>query len=131
MATIKNELIGLRFKELRSSILTLTQNQLSEKLSVTQANISQIEHGECLPTANFIKKIAEKFPDTNFNWLIYGSGSPKRSQDVLIKIKEVKLETERNAERKNKKIFSDLNSEMERLKDNNTNLIRILSKKVK
>jgi DNA-binding XRE family transcriptional regulator len=122
--------IGHRFKEIRN-MLSMTQVEFSEKLDVTQASLSQLEKGQCLPNFKFQKKLAEQFPDINFNWLLSGDGSPLR-HDEEQKIKKI------TEDKTKKKIETDLLDkinillrENEKLKDSNNKLIEILHGKKK
>src|SRR5690606_20650173 len=61
--------IGDKIRKFRTEVLSLSQRELGLELDSTQAGISQIESGEVLPSASFMKKLAERFPDVNYNWL--------------------------------------------------------------
>ena len=76
--------IGDRFKMLRR-LFALTQQQMGAALGATQANISQIENGEVVPTGNFLVRLKEQFPDVDLNWLIAGAGESllKRNPEML------------------------------------------------
>lgn len=58
-----------RLRELRAH-KKLTQAEFGEKLNVTQANVSQLENGECLPTGETISRIYRAFPEVDWNWLV-------------------------------------------------------------
>lgn len=109
--------IGSRIKELRADHLKLTQRDFSELLGTTQANISQIESNFCRPTGDFIHRLAEKVKDLNFNWLIYGEGSPKRSVTMIEEVKKVRAEVEKDLEKKHKLSFAKINDEMAEIRN--------------
>jgi transcriptional regulator with XRE-family HTH domain len=126
MATQESVTIAKRFKELRRE-LNLTQKQMSEELETTQANISQIENGECLPTGNFMLRVAERFPDVNFNWLFLNQGTPRLS-DAAKKVEaDIVSKVERNLEKKYTKKFDELNSELKRVQEDNSKLISLVT----
>jgi transcriptional regulator with XRE-family HTH domain len=118
--------IGKRFRELRE-ILKKTQLEFSKELKVTQANVSLIESGKCLPNFTFNKRLSEKFPDVNFNWLLYGDGSPIRHNDVS----KIKRDTEQKVTKEVEKSYMakihELENELERLKKDNSKLINLLT----
>ena len=118
--------IGLRVLELRTTILKKKQIEFAQDLETTQGNISQIEGGMCVPTGNFFIKIDERYPECNFNWLITGEGYPEKSAEVL-RIEAIAWK------KKESKAVKNLEKEVERLKENETRLIRMadasLSKK--
>jgi transcriptional regulator with XRE-family HTH domain len=84
--------IGHKIKELRTVHFKKTQKEFSKILEATQANLSQIESNKFRPTGSFLLRLAEKFPETDFNWLYYGTGSPLRpSKEIKPKKTGVKI----------------------------------------
>lgn len=117
----KSRVIGLRLKALRNTF-SKTQKEFAEILEVTQANISQMESGVCIPTGNFFLRLSEKFPETNFNFFYYLDNLPLRKDD------EIRRKTEVNSL---KAVFSKVNKENERLREDNSKLITLVSTKLK
>jgi transcriptional regulator with XRE-family HTH domain len=71
-----------KFRLLRNH-LGLTQKEFAVMLKMTQANVSQIENGVCLPTGETLVRLHDAIPDLDFNWLVKGqSGSPIKSKFV-------------------------------------------------
>ncbi len=121
--------IGKRLKELRSQVLGLTQKELSDALKTTQAGLSIIENDGAIPSADFMQRIADRYPDVNFNWLFYNEGKPTKSDDVKNAFAQAKLEAEKALEKKWDKKFQNLNAEMERIRSDNSKLIDLAIKK--
>ena len=72
---------GRKLKQLRT-IQRLSQVEFAAKLQVTQANLSQLEAGKCLPTGTTLARLYELYPNLDFNWIIKGlSGSPFKKHD--------------------------------------------------
>ena len=71
--------IGLTVMEFRK-LVNLKQAELAEKLDTTQASISQIESGKCLPGGHFILKLLDVFPMVNLYWLFLGVEKPFREK---------------------------------------------------
>lgn len=67
------ESVNRNFKALRY-YLRLKQIDFARELRMTQANVSQIENAECLPSGDLFIKLAARYPKLNFNWLIRGEG---------------------------------------------------------
>jgi transcriptional regulator with XRE-family HTH domain len=118
--------IARRFKQLRQE-LDLTQKELSEELKTTQANISQIESGEVVPTGNFMIRLAQRFPDVNFNWLISNVGKPRISENDKGLANEVASKTEKTLEKKFRKSYDELNYEIRALRESNNKLITLVT----
>lgn len=84
---INEVVIGKRFREIRE-LLKKRQVDFAKELSATQANISQIESGKCMPTGNYFLKLIERVPNINMNWVFFGEGDPLRV--VISKKKGIK-----------------------------------------
>lgn len=70
------ESINKKFKQLRNHH-RLTQVEFAGLLKMTQANVSQIENGDCIPSGETLIKLYKVYPTLDFNWLIKGlSGWP-------------------------------------------------------
>ncbi|MBZ0246392.1 MAG: helix-turn-helix domain-containing protein [Cyclobacteriaceae bacterium] len=52
----------------------MTQKEFAAHLSITQANSSQVEKGDTLPSCGLILKVAGRYPNLNLNWLLKGKG---------------------------------------------------------
>ncbi len=114
--------IGKRFRELRA-ILHKTQVQMSEELEITQANMSQIESGKCLPNFSFQQRLAERFPEVNFNWILHGEGDPIRQNEMERIESKVREELKKEYEKK----LAEMEKKLKKLEDDNSRLIKILS----
>jgi transcriptional regulator with XRE-family HTH domain len=113
-----------RLKELRKA-LGKTQKDFAEEMGLNQSNISQMEKDTCMPSGNFISALAAKYPDVNFNWLVYNEGAPFRSKEVA----SIELDTQKKLEKKFAKEFEELQKEIARIKQDNSNLITLALKK--
>ncbi len=120
--------IGNRFRELRN-LLKKTQAEMAEDLEATQANLSQIEGGKCLPTFTFQKKLADTFPEINFNWLIYGEGAPLRNSENHRIARQAEEKAIQRVEKNLQKTISDLMASNEKLQSDNSKLINALTSK--
>jgi transcriptional regulator with XRE-family HTH domain len=89
MEKVKYESIalGVKLKEFRKSILDVSQNEFAEMLHTTQANVSQIESEQCIPSGSFLLKLAETYPQINMNWIFFNEGNPFRENTVKKKSK--------------------------------------------
>ena len=54
----------------------ISQEQFGKIFGTTQAHISQIENGVCLPGTELLLKMAEQTPTLNMNWLFRGNQQP-------------------------------------------------------
>ncbi len=122
-------IIGNRFLELRK-ILKKTQKELAENIGDSQAHLSQIERGEAMPTFNFQNKLAEKYPEINFNWLFYGEGSPLRTYDQQRITKQAEEVGANRVEKDLQKKISKLMEKNEQLEKDNSKLINLIGKKI-
>lgn len=78
------EKVNGNFKALRY-YLRLKQVDFARELGMTQANVSQIENGECLPSGDLFIRMANRYPKLNFNWLIRGEGDMFKIEKGLSK----------------------------------------------
>jgi len=118
--------IGKRFRELRM-LLHKTQVQMSEELEITQANMSQIESGKCLPNFSFQQRLAERFPEINFNWILYGEGDPIREKEINDLIGKVENRVKKQLKLEYEKKLAEMEKKLKKLEDDNSKLITILS----
>ena len=65
--------VNERIKELRVSLLSLSQESFGSKIGVSKSSISQIEKGYNQPMAQTVKSICREF-GVNEEWLISGIG---------------------------------------------------------
>lgn len=116
--------VNSRLKQVRS-LLNKTQNEFAKELETSQGNLSHIENGDTVPTGTFFTKLAERYPDVNFNWLYYNEGAPLRSQDKdrlpeTIRMSKVDhKETEKRAE---------LEKELARLREESTRNAKLIDR---
>jgi transcriptional regulator with XRE-family HTH domain len=70
-----------RLKEIRK-VMNLKQNEFAEKLGITQASLSNLEHGKAKLTDHHIKIICLSF-GVSETWLKIGIGTmrPEKTQD--------------------------------------------------
>jgi transcriptional regulator with XRE-family HTH domain len=113
--------VGRRLAIFRNQFLRLTQKEFAARMGTTQANISQIENGLCLPSGNYIEQLVKTYPELNLNWVFSGIGKMILStQDdspiVQPELKKCEAEVRELKER----IFS--------LMDSNNTLIALLAK---
>lgn len=119
--------IGKRFREIRN-LLKMTQVEMSETLKVTQANLSQIENGDCLPNFKFYRTLSKKFPDVNFNFIITGSGSPFKNMEVSRIKNESASVAAKKVEKEYQEVVQRLEEDIAKLKKDNSKLIDVISK---
>ncbi len=67
--------VNKRVRYLRKEILHLTQQEFSEKISISRSNMGNIEIGRIALTDRVITDICEKF-NVNEKWLKTGEGDP-------------------------------------------------------
>ena len=99
-------LIGERLKEVRKR-LKLTQADVANQMSTSQANINRYEHNHYEPNILFLYNFCEKY-NINERWLIRGTGD-MFVDDEPTEHKEVSVKT-----RKNKDVdeFTELKKEL-------------------
>lgn len=72
----------------------MTQVEFAHHLGVTQSNVSLLEKSHHVdPSAKFLRKLAEKFPQLSMDWFIRGSG-PMMKTDHRLTEDELKREVE-------------------------------------
>jgi len=120
--------IGERFRQLRM-LLQKTQVQMSEELEITQANMSKIEAGKCLPNFSFQQRLADRFPEVNFNWILYGEGEPIREKEINKLIDQIEGRVKKELRKEYEKKFAEMNKKILKLEEDNSKLIQILSDK--
>lgn len=100
---LDTKLIGIRIMQRRKS-LSLTQEQLAEKVGFSKNHISSVERGKYTPTTQLIFRICEAMGETPDYYLI-GKPSdttdkltnlikslPPRTQEITFKLVETYLE---------------------------------------
>lgn len=102
---------------------------MSEELEVTQANMSKIESGKSLPNFSFQQRLAEKFPEVNFNWILYGEGEPIREKEMSNLIDKIEVRVKKELRKEYEKKFVETNKKLLKLEEDNSKLIQILSEK--
>ena len=68
--------IGDRIKELRKSVLEMTQDEFSEKIGIKRSGLSLVEIGRNNPSDQTIRSICREF-GVSESWLRYGEGEMK------------------------------------------------------
>ena len=105
---------GKRIQQLRKE-RELTQEQLAEKLNVSQNTIAKIESGLRRPSIDFLIEISEFF-NVSTNYLVFGvhaedAGDEKLKKDIDEAIKKIDQTIEKLLEKKDEllKMKSELN----------------------
>ena len=105
---------GKRIQQLRKE-RGLTQEQLAEKLNVSQNTIAKIESGLRRPSIDFLLEISEFFK-VSTNYLVFGvhaedAGDEKLKKDIDEAIKKIDQTIEKLLEKKDEllKMKSELN----------------------
>ena len=105
---------GKRIQQLRKE-RELTQEQLAEKLNVSQNTIAKIESGLRRPSIDFLLEISEFF-NVSTNYLVFGvhaedAGDEKLKKDIDEAIKKIDQTIEKLLEKKDEllKMKSELN----------------------
>ena len=52
----------------------LTATQFSEEIGIQRSSLSHVLSGRNKPSLDFMLKIKSRFPDTNLDWLLLGTG---------------------------------------------------------
>lgn len=91
-----------KFISERRKLKKLTQEQLAEKLNISDRAISKWERGICLPDASIMLKLC-KILDINVNELL--SGEMLNEKEYNEKAEELLLELKQQEEEKDKTIF--------------------------
>ncbi|MBS4012221.1 MAG: helix-turn-helix transcriptional regulator [Bacteroidetes bacterium] len=60
--------------------LELTPSKFADEIGVPRSTISHLVSGRNKPSLDFIMKIAERFPETDINWIIFGKGSAIKTE---------------------------------------------------
>lgn len=71
--------IGERIKELRKSVLEMTQDEFSERIGLKRSGLSLVEIGRNNPSDQTIRSICREF-GVSEQWLRYGEG------DMMIRL---------------------------------------------
>lgn len=73
--------IGKRVRELRKS-LSLTQQELADKINVNRAYLGEIEIGRKDVSLNFLQSLIAAY-SVNLNWLLTGEGNTYREEPPM------------------------------------------------
>lgn len=60
---------------------TLTFSEFADEIDVQRSNISHISSGRNKPSLDFLIKIKDRFPEVQWDWLIYGTGEMTKSTE--------------------------------------------------
>lgn len=63
----------------------LSPSNFAETIEVQRSGISHLLSGRNKPSLDFIKKVAENFPDLNLEWFITGEGEMYKVDNNLVK----------------------------------------------
>lgn len=87
--------IGDRIKELRKSVLEMTQDEFSEKIGIKRSGLSLVEIGRNNPSDQTIRSICREF-GVSESWLRYGEGEMKiqltRDKEIAEMIAKAQME---------------------------------------
>ena len=67
----------MNLNERISEIITYSQftsSEFADEIDVQRSNISHITSGRNKPSLDFLMKIKERFPELQWDWIIYGKG---------------------------------------------------------
>jgi transcriptional regulator with XRE-family HTH domain len=110
--------LGSRFKQIRI-LLSKSQKEVSDEISYSQSNLSQLENGINEPGSSLLRRLAEKYPQVNIDWIVTGKGTPiKGEQDKSITDVTEELRAQ----------IKSLNERVRYLEKENTSLMKIISK---
>lgn len=60
---------------------TLTSSEFADEIEVQRSNISHISSGRNKPSLDFLIKIKDRFPEIQWDWLIYGTGEMTKAEE--------------------------------------------------
>lgn len=63
------------------NVENISQAKFADTIGVTRASVSHILSGRNAPSSEFVKHLAEHYPDLNLNWLYTGTGRMFNSQE--------------------------------------------------
>lgn len=63
---------------------TLTSSEFADEIEVQRSNISHISSGRNKPSLDFLIKIKDRFPEVQWDWLIYGTGEMTKTEEEKI-----------------------------------------------
>ena len=58
----------------------LTSSEFADMIEVQRSNISHISSGRNKPSLDFLIKIKDRFPEIQWDWLIYGNGEMTKTE---------------------------------------------------
>lgn len=76
-----------RLKELRKEKLNISQQEIAEKINITQASYNRYETGTTKPTNRVIADICRVY-NVNREWLEHGTGEPLKVRTKKDELKE-------------------------------------------
>ena len=59
----------------------LTSSEFADIIEVQRSNISHISSGRNKPSLDFLIKIKDRFPEIQWDWLIYGNGEMTKTEE--------------------------------------------------
>lgn len=87
--------VGERIKELRKTVLEMTQDEFSERIGIKRSGLSLVEIGRNNPSDQTIRSICREFGISE-QWLRYGEGDMKiqltRDEELANMIAEAQME---------------------------------------
>lgn len=69
----------------------LNNGDFADKVGINRASLSHILSGRNKPSLDFVLKLLEAFPSLKSDWLLFGKGSEKSSEDYSEKEVDVVL----------------------------------------
>lgn len=71
----------------------LSASEFADEIEVQRSNISHITSGRNKPSLDFLVKIKERFPELQWDWLIFGQGEMIKKHEEEIVIEKPKTPT--------------------------------------
>lgn len=75
----ESEELGERIKHIRT-LLGKSQKEISDDISYSQSNLSQVENGVNEPGSSLLRRLSQKYPQINVDWIITGAGNPIKGE---------------------------------------------------
>ncbi|HNW99496.1 MAG TPA: helix-turn-helix transcriptional regulator [Bacteroidales bacterium] len=99
----------------------ISASKFADEIGVQRSSISHIISGRNNPSLDFIQKIIKRFPDINYDWLIFGKGSIYKEQDLFSDIDDKNGKTKVNEQIINPEsdIFTEINEHTSEIQDDN------------
>lgn len=71
----------------------LSASEFADEIEVQRSNISHITSGRNKPSLDFLVKIKERFPELQWDWLIFGDGDMIKKPEEEIIVEKTKTPT--------------------------------------